>query len=95
MNAFFTRFEELLKPGRHAKWKEVNVYAELPGWQRFRPAQAWIERTKPIESASSLQNDFQCFLAASGRTALPGAARERLFQDFRVWRKTQAKRSAE
>jgi uncharacterized protein len=95
VDAFFTRFEELLKPGRHAKWKEVNVYAELPGWQRFRPAQAWIERTKPIESASSLQNDFQSFLAASGRTALPGAARERLFQDFLVWQKTQTKRSAE
>jgi hypothetical protein len=62
------------------------------GSGRRRP---WIERTKPIESASSLQNDFQTFLAASGRTALPGAARERLFQDFRVWRKTQAKRSAE
>src|SRR5215204_1088957 len=68
VDAFFTRFEELLKPGRHAKWKEVNIYAELPGWQRFKPAQAWIERTKPIESASSLESNFQRFLDASGRS---------------------------
>ena len=46
VNAFFSRFEELLKPGRHPKWKEVSasLYANLPGWQRFKPAHDWVAR---------------------------------------------------
>jgi hypothetical protein len=35
VDAFFTGFQSLLDPGRHPKWHEVNITAELPGWQRF------------------------------------------------------------
>ena len=27
------------KPGYHAKWREMNLAANVPGWQRFRPVQ--------------------------------------------------------
>ncbi len=39
INAFFDNFEKFLGPARHKKWKEVNLAAEVPGWQRFGPAE--------------------------------------------------------
>ena len=39
VDAFFTKFLELLKPPRHPKWKDVNLAAKVPGWTRFGPAQ--------------------------------------------------------
>lgn len=39
VEAFFTRFEELQRPPRHAKWMEVNLAAQVPGWTRFAVAQ--------------------------------------------------------
>ncbi len=40
---FFERFEGLRQPGRHPKWREVSLAAQLPGWTRFAPAQAWLD----------------------------------------------------
>ena len=35
---FFTGFDTLLDPAYHPKWHDVDLRAELPGWQRFRSA---------------------------------------------------------
>jgi TRAP transporter TAXI family solute receptor len=54
VDAFFFRFPEFLKPGRHPKWKEVNIYATVPGWQRCPAAQRWLDRNAaPALSAAS------------------------------------------
>ncbi len=39
IDAFFTRYQELKKSPRHPKWREMNIAAEVPGWNRFPPAQ--------------------------------------------------------
>jgi TRAP transporter TAXI family solute receptor len=39
---FFDRFDEFLGPGRHPKWREVTLSAQVPGWNRFRPAEEWL-----------------------------------------------------
>ena len=44
IDAFFTKFPELLKPPRHPKWKDVNLAAKVPGWTRFGPAQDALAR---------------------------------------------------
>ncbi len=44
VSTFFTNFHELRKPPRHPKWREVNIYAKVPGWKRFPPATEWVER---------------------------------------------------
>lgn len=44
VDAFFSRFEEFRKPGRHPKWKDVSLSASVPGWQRLEAAQAWLDR---------------------------------------------------
>ena len=45
-NAFFERFDELRDPARHAKWREVNLAADVPGWTRFGAAQEALDRSK-------------------------------------------------
>lgn len=42
VQAFFDRFDEFKLPGRHPKWKEVTLAAQVPGWTRFRPADEWL-----------------------------------------------------
>ncbi|MGG5820780.1 TAXI family TRAP transporter solute-binding subunit [Falsiroseomonas sp. HW251] len=44
VDAFFTRFEEFQRPPRHAKWLEVNLTAQVPGWTRFGVAQDVMAR---------------------------------------------------
>jgi TRAP transporter TAXI family solute receptor len=44
VDAFFTRFADFQKPPRHAKWQEVSLTAQVPGWTRFKAADDWIKR---------------------------------------------------
>jgi TRAP-type uncharacterized transport system substrate-binding protein len=46
--ALFDKFDHFRGNGRHAKWRETNLAANIPGWRRFKPAQqALDERTQP------------------------------------------------
>jgi uncharacterized protein len=40
--ALFQNLANLQKAPRHAKWKEVNFAAQLPGWNRFPAAEEWL-----------------------------------------------------
>lgn len=44
VGAFFSRFDEFLRPPRHPKWQETNLAATVPGLERFAPAQQWLDR---------------------------------------------------
>lgn len=44
VDAFFSKFDQFQKPGRHPKWQEVNLNATVPGWIRFQAAQEWLDR---------------------------------------------------
>ena len=44
VNVFFTNFKKLQHPPRHPKWRDINIAATIPGWTRFKPAQAWIDK---------------------------------------------------
>ena len=54
VEAFFSKFDELLAPGRHPKWSEVNFAADVPGWKRFPAAQQWLDghSDEPTTTAS-------------------------------------------
>jgi TRAP-type uncharacterized transport system substrate-binding protein len=41
----FSRVDKLQAPGFDAKWKDVNLSAKVPGLERFRAAQEWIDRS--------------------------------------------------
>ncbi len=93
VDAFFSQIEDFKRPPRHPKWKEVNIAAELPGWQRFRPAEEWLARAQQSAAVQSQQqqSEFNRFIAdqsaaAGGGQQLSNEQREQLFQQFLQWR---------
>jgi TRAP transporter TAXI family solute receptor len=38
VQSLFASFDELLEPPFHPKWQEINLSAEVPGWQRMTAA---------------------------------------------------------
>ncbi|MDX2288115.1 MAG: TAXI family TRAP transporter solute-binding subunit [Hyphomicrobiaceae bacterium] len=99
VEAFFSKFEEFRKSPRHPKWREVNLTADLPGWQRFVVAKTWLERnaaqsavaqpgaaaTPSIEEQQ--RRTFLEFLASQQGAGggPPSAQQEALFRQFLDW----------
>ncbi len=63
VSAFFDNFEEFLEPSRHSKWKEVNLAAEVPGWQRFAPAEQKLRQIMAQRRQQEGQDERQMFAA--------------------------------
>jgi len=90
--AFFTKFPDIVaSKSSHAKWQEVNLRAQLPGWKRCAAAQAWLDSNRPE------QRPIAAVDAASARAMTPRASpgakdeQEQLFQEFFKWYETQRK----
>ena len=96
VDAFFTEFQSLLGPGYHAKWRDVNLAAELSGWKRFPAADQWLKRNQPVISQTkpgNLKQVFERFLeerlqVAGG--AMTQAQKDELFNQFESWHSSQA-----
>ena len=52
---FFAKFPEFQKAPRHPKWKEANLAARLPGWNRLQAATNWPDGvgTRRAEDAAT------------------------------------------
>jgi TRAP-type uncharacterized transport system substrate-binding protein len=64
IDAFFSRIDEFDRPPRHPKWQEASISATMPGWERFKAAQDWLNLNQgSAVSASSLvpREDFKEF----------------------------------
>lgn len=90
VDAFFSRFDEFLQPGRHPQWKEVNLAADVPGWERVKPAQDWLSRTAASGRASGQVKSFEDFMSSRGVAVSP-EQREALFRDFLAWQNDRQK----
>jgi uncharacterized protein len=97
VDAFFTGFPTLLQPGHQAKWHEVNIMAELPGWRRFPAAADWLQRNEQVAAApgeQDLKAIFARFLderqQATGGQPLSQQQKDDLFTQFEHWAKSQA-----
>lgn len=78
VRTLFSRFSEFLGDTHHPKWREVNLAAQLSGWQRFRPAERWVQREVTLRSA------FGRFL---DQKAIGNPLdRDELFREFLQWR---------
>jgi TRAP-type uncharacterized transport system substrate-binding protein len=95
VDAFFSHIEDFQNPARHPKWRETNLVAEVPGWQRLKPAQDWLvtHASSPVGQASvgqgSMADEFQQFLAqrrATTRRSFSQAEIQKLIADFDAWR---------
>jgi uncharacterized protein len=99
IDAFFPRLAEFQKPPRHVKWRETNLAARLPGWQRFPYAEEWLQKNRPQVAAPGQERaQFNEFVASRGGSDQPLAQagsfeeRERLFQEFIKWKQTRERR---
>jgi TRAP transporter TAXI family solute receptor len=85
VNAFFTKFPQFQKPPFHLKWKEVSLSAPLPGWNRFQPAQDWLN-SHGVEPVT--RSKFDAFLKQNPGVQT-GTDNETLFKQFQAWEATQ------
>ena len=100
VEAFFTQFPHLLEPPHLAKWREVNLAADLPGWQRFPPAEAWLKRNAVAAAAplnpAELHAIFAKFLdqrsTLAGGRPLSAQEKDQLFDQFQRWEQSSASR---
>jgi len=107
ISTLFTNFHELRKPPRHSKWREINIHAKVPGWNRFPPATKWVarnaeqviaKRQRLKSKASAIKIAFQKFLQQQRLKAnLNKPARnkenDRLFEQFIKWQRSQGKKA--
>jgi len=87
---YFERFDQLKQASFHPKWKDVNLAAKVPGWNRY-----WLAEEK---LAAMSKTAILSASTSAGRTA-SGAARtmkwsdqETLFEEFLGWQKKEAKK---
>ena len=83
VDALFSRIEEFSKPPRHPKWKEASIAAVIPGWQRFKAAQDWLDRWH--EQHPGALSNFKNFMERQGPANLSQEERETLYGRFLEW----------
>ncbi|MCC6471710.1 MAG: TRAP transporter substrate-binding protein [Alphaproteobacteria bacterium] len=97
IDVFFSEFGKFMEPPRHAKWKEVNLAAQVPGWQRINAADQWLaaaaSRGGPDEQ---LRENFRAFMEqqakAGGITQASRQQQDELFEQFMRWHSQRARR---
>ena len=87
----FTNWDKFREPPRHPKWRDVNLAATVPGWNRWGPAEEMLRRIRPREPDAQVATDFSAFLKNTGSAAanLTQEQREALFREFLQWREKQ------
>ena len=101
--AFFSKLGAFYEPGRHPKWREVNIAAEVPGWRRFGIAETELARLRQKNENSTLAfsqaqlaefEAFKTFLAdedgGSRSGALTPAQERELYLRFLEWRQSSS-----
>jgi TRAP-type uncharacterized transport system substrate-binding protein len=90
VNVVFPRFAELQTQGRHPKWREVNLAASLPGFERAPAAAAFLGEPSPAtmqpmaataDASTSEPPEFAQNLALSKEQ------KEILFKRFIEWQR--------
>jgi uncharacterized protein len=72
VNEFFGKINQFNDGARHPKWKEINLWAEIPGWTRFKPAADWLaahENISANDDGSNLLRIIEKFRTNYQRTA--------------------------
>jgi hypothetical protein len=93
--AFFNKFAEFQKPGRHPKWKDASPPASLRGWKRFPAAEEWLARNikQTATAAASASIEPARPREPAAKTATDDSSeQDNLLSEFVEWKKAQSKR---
>lgn len=52
VDELFSRIDKLQSPGFDPKWKNVDLKTRVPGLERFKAAQEWLDRASPVKQTS-------------------------------------------
>ena len=95
----FANFDKLQKPPFHAKWKDMNLAASVPGWTRFSAAENELQQYKLMrgiaDQSPDVEAEFRTFVGTLPQR--PGQTRSSeelqvLFREFIQWRDRQGAR---
>lgn len=93
IDAFFDNFDQFLAGSRHRKWKEVNLAAEVPGWQRFEPAEQKLRQILAKKREAPEQDQRQLFASfvksIAGDRRMSDQEIGELYQRFSEWMENQ------
>jgi TRAP-type uncharacterized transport system substrate-binding protein len=99
IDMLIARFERLQKePGYHPKWKDVNLAATVPGWQRYGTLQERLEQmassaaTSAVAAGTLTPGDPMLARLQAMKAAKTPAEQERLLREFLQWVRTQSPR---
>ena len=93
VDALFDKLPLFRQPPRHPKWKDTVISTNIPGLERFRAAQDWLDRSKEATPASpppakAEESDRIVVQRNSGRKPPPEDA-AKVYSDFLRWRDGQ------
>jgi uncharacterized protein len=102
IDAFLARLPDLHKPPRHPRWRDVNLGAAIPGYERYASVTQWLSTNTPptvvtkrpkTKGRRSVQDLFRAFIAsesaAGGAEQLLRLNKPELFARFKAWQKSQ------
>lgn len=78
VRVFVSKLDEMQEPPFHTKWREVNLAAQVPSWQRFGPVEGAILAAQKTKDAA-----FDAFLASLGQSNAGPAKRDEMRARFR------------
>jgi len=85
VESLFPRISEFHQPLLHPKWREVNLAATLPGWDRFRPAEEWLQSHKDQIPRPAVASDPS---STPGVVVIPASERH-LYEQFLEWKRAK------
>src|SRR5499427_2148240 len=88
---YFERFDKLKQPSFQQKWKEINLTARVPGWNRYSVADevlAAMAAKEPVAAKPVTATEAAAGPSDIDTTALTNSP---LFQEFLEWRQKNQK----
>lgn len=93
VDKFLESFDKLGEARLDRRWRDINLAAEVAGWERDSRATAWLAKVRVAKSKSeneeseALRTAFKRFLRTSGEAAaLSNDDQTALFQQFLRWK---------
>jgi TRAP-type uncharacterized transport system substrate-binding protein len=83
---YFAHFDRLKQPSFHPKWKEVNLAAKVPGWNRY-----WAAAEKFAALQNKAAGEESARDARESSPVRDPAKQEEMFREFMAWQKKQGK----
>jgi len=80
---YFERFDKLKEPSFHPKWKEVNLAARVPGWNRYVAAEEALAASKEGGTGRQANSNEP---PGPARADASASEKSPLFEEFLEWR---------